>query len=172
MNWPSQKKFAFTIVDDTDKATVENVKPIYDLLARLGIRTTKTVWPIAPSQKGRFGGMTCEDEGYLKWLYRLKDEGFEIAFHGATDHTSLREDTGRSIRLFNKLFGNGQCLYCAHADQLESMYWGEYRLGGVRRIMFQLVMMPLAVLPMIASCDERKMADNTPRSRSARRRSK
>lgn len=138
MNWLNQKKFAFTIVDDTDKATVENVKPIYDFLAKLGIKTTKTVWSIAPSRKGMFGGMTCQDEEYLKWLYNLKDEGFEIAFHGATDHTSYREDTERAIKLLHKFFGDDQFLYCAHAGQEESIYWGTYRLGGARRTIYQL----------------------------------
>ena len=52
MKWPEQRKFAFTIVDDTDKATVENVKPVYDFLAESGIRTTKTAWPI--------GGPICD----------------------------------------------------------------------------------------------------------------
>jgi len=139
MNWANQKKFAFTIVDDTDKATIENVKPIYDLLAELGIKTTKTVWPLAPSQKSNFGGMTCQDEEYLKWLYSLRDEGFEIAFHGATDHTSGREDTERAIEFFHRLFGDEDFLYCAHSGQKESMYWGKYRLGGTRRATYQFV---------------------------------
>lgn len=139
MNWPDQKRFAFTIVDDTDKATIENVKPVYDLLAESGIRTTKTVWLIAPMQKGRFGGMTCQDEEYLEWLCRLREEGFEIAFHGATDHTCRREDTKRAIEIFHKLFGDDQFLYVAHADQAESMYWGKHRLGGVRRLIYQFV---------------------------------
>jgi len=138
MDWPDQKSFAFTIVDDTDKSTIENVKPVYDLLAELSIKTTKTVWPKAPKQKGLFGGMTCEDEEYLKWLYNLKDEGFEIAFHGVTDHTSSREDTIQAIEFFCKLFGNEQFLYCAHAGQDESMYWGKYRLDGMRRIIYQI----------------------------------
>ncbi len=138
MKWPEQKKFAFTVVDDTDKATVENVGPVYDLLAELGIKTTKTVWPIAPSRQERFGGMTCEDAEYIEWLYALKDAGFEIAFHGATDHTSLREDTGRAIEAFHKLFGDDQFLYCAHAGQEESIYWGKYRIGGIRRKVYHL----------------------------------
>lgn len=138
MNWPNQKRFAFTIVDDTDKATIENVKPIYDFFAELNIKTTKTVWPLAPTQKRMFGGMTCQEEKYLEWLYRLKDEGFEIAFHGATDHTSYREDTKRAIKLFIKLFGDDQFLYCAHAGQEESIYLGKYRLGGIRRIIYQV----------------------------------
>lgn len=45
MEWLNGKSFAFTIIDDTDEATVANVKPIYDLLAELGIWTTKTVGP-------------------------------------------------------------------------------------------------------------------------------
>lgn len=138
MEWPEQKKFAFTVVDDTDKATVENVKPVYDLLAESGIKTTKTVWPIAPVPEGRYGGLTCEDAEYLKWLYTLKDKGFEIAFHGATDYTSPREDTGRAIEIFHKLFGNEQFLYCTHADQKEGIYWGNYRISGIRRMIYHL----------------------------------
>lgn len=138
MNWPDQKKFAFTVVDDTDKATVENVKPVYDLLAESGIKTTKTVWPISPCREGRVGGMTCQDAEYLEWLYTLKSEGFEIAFHGPTDHTSRREDTERAIEVFHELFGTDQFLYCAHGGQEESLYWGEYRIGGVCRKIYQL----------------------------------
>jgi len=138
VKWPEQKKFAFTVVDDTDRATVENVKPVYDLLAELGIKTTKTVWPIASDSEEIYGGMTCEDAEYLEWLYTLKDEDFEIAFHGATDQTSMREDTARAIEVFHKLFGNEQFLCCAHADQKENIYWGSYRIGGVRRMIYHL----------------------------------
>ncbi len=48
MEWPSGKKFAFTIIDDTDHGTVSNLKPVYDLLNELGIKTTKTVWVYPP----------------------------------------------------------------------------------------------------------------------------
>ena len=41
--FPHGKRFAFTIVDDTDVATVANVKPLYDLLHELGFRTTKRI---------------------------------------------------------------------------------------------------------------------------------
>jgi hypothetical protein len=34
---PNNKKFAFTILDDTDLSTVENVSPVYRLLAELRI---------------------------------------------------------------------------------------------------------------------------------------
>ncbi len=138
MNWPNQKKFAFTIVDDTDMATLENVKPVYDFLAESGFKTTKTVWALTPGQKAKFGGMTCQDEEYLKWLYGLREQGFEIALHGATDHTSSREDTERAIKIFHRFFGDDDFLYCAHSGQKESIYWGKYRLTGVRRMIYQL----------------------------------
>ncbi len=37
IRFPENKKFAFSIFDDTDGATVDNVRPIYDLLTELKI---------------------------------------------------------------------------------------------------------------------------------------
>ena len=42
--FPDGKRFAFSIVDDTDLTSLERVKPLYELLHRYGFRTTKTVW--------------------------------------------------------------------------------------------------------------------------------
>jgi hypothetical protein len=42
MEWPGGKKFAFTIIDDTDNGTVSNLKPVYDLLNELGSNCTVT----------------------------------------------------------------------------------------------------------------------------------
>ena len=39
MTWPNGKQFAFTIIDDTDKSTVENIKPVYDYLYSHGLKT-------------------------------------------------------------------------------------------------------------------------------------
>ena len=36
IDWPDGKDFAFTIFDDTDLATLENVPPVYELLGGLG----------------------------------------------------------------------------------------------------------------------------------------
>jgi hypothetical protein len=56
VEWPNGKRFAFTIVDDTDDATVQKVRPVYDFLLELGIRSTKTVWPFGPAGKPVTGG--------------------------------------------------------------------------------------------------------------------
>ena len=42
--WPDNKKFAFTIFDDTDRANLENIKIVYDFLNKLGFKTTKSIW--------------------------------------------------------------------------------------------------------------------------------
>ena len=36
------KNFYFTIIDDTDDATLENIRPVYDFLTSKGIFITKT----------------------------------------------------------------------------------------------------------------------------------
>ncbi|MGE4603290.1 MAG: hypothetical protein AAEJ65_10345 [Planctomycetota bacterium] len=52
LSWlPDTKKAAFTITDDTDKSSLITVKAVYDLLAKKGIRTTKTVWPFKPRDR-------------------------------------------------------------------------------------------------------------------------
>src|SRR5579862_1633064 len=96
--WPNGHKFAFTIVDDTDCATIANVKPIYDLLAGLGMRTTKTVW-MFPGHGGEAvrGGATCEEKNYRDWILELQRQGFEIALHNAAPCTSPREVTNLGL---------------------------------------------------------------------------
>ena len=64
VRWPQGKSFAFTIVDDTDESTIENTKPVYDVLAGLGFRTTKTVWPLRPHTKGHYPYGSLEDDRY------------------------------------------------------------------------------------------------------------
>src|SRR5512147_1237268 len=89
--WPQGKRFAFTIVDDTDRSTVENAGPIYNFLSEFGLRTTKTIWPLAPLGPPCTGGQSLEDPEYRRWVLDLRDRGFEIALHGVSDETSTRE---------------------------------------------------------------------------------
>ena len=67
MDFPGGQRFAFTVLDDTDVASVDNVAPVYRLLEDLGMRATKTVWPLAcPEGSPRFDtSQTLEDEAYL-----------------------------------------------------------------------------------------------------------
>ncbi|MEQ9322961.1 MAG: hypothetical protein RIF41_27595, partial [Polyangiaceae bacterium] len=86
MLWPDGKRFAFTVFDDTDRATLDNVREVYALLADLGMRTTKSVWPIKGSNEPTIPGTTCEDDAYRAWTLELQRPGFEIGYHNATFH--------------------------------------------------------------------------------------
>jgi len=139
INWPNGHEFAFTIVDDTDSANLANVKPIYDLLASLGIKTTKTAWVFSGNGSTSDPGKTCEQPDYLAWLLCLQSEGFEIAFHNAAPCTSPRETTLTAITRFRELFGSGEFLACNHGNCGENIYWGDARLSGWRRSVYKLL---------------------------------
>ncbi len=136
--WPEGKDFAFTIFDDTDLQTAENVKPVYDLLEALGFRTTKSVWPIAGTHPARIDGGTCADAPYRAWTRTLQDRGFEIGLHNATYHTSAREKTERALAEFEGLYGHVPRVHANHYRNLEGIYWGDARLTGWRRVAYRV----------------------------------
>ncbi len=136
--YPGGRRFAFTIIDDTDVATVENIRPIYDLLASLGMRTTKTVWPLAWQGSGSnfAGSETLADPHYLEFVHSLVRQGFEIASHGATMESSARSDTMRAHEILRHEFGEYPTVYANHAVNRENIYWGTRRIDDplVRRL--------------------------------------
>lgn len=139
ISWPQGKQFAFTIFDDTDYATVENVKPVYDFLADIGMFSTKSVWPLKGGQVPKVGGSTCEDDRYRQWTLELQRQGFEIGFHNATYHTSSREDTIRGIERFRDIYGNYPGTMANHTGCYEGIYWGSTRLTGINRLAYNLL---------------------------------
>jgi len=138
VRWPNGHKFAFTVVDDTDSATIANVKPVYHLLAGLGMKTTKTAWMFRGEGPATDRGATCEEQQYLEWLLSLQRQGFEIAFHNAAPVTSRREITSLALARFRSLFGNKDILFCNHGGCRENIYWGQARLSGWCRFLYNL----------------------------------
>jgi len=136
MVWPEGKDFAFTIFDDPDFDTVENVAAVYSFLRDIGLRTTKAVWPLRGTGKPKVGGATCEDERYLALILSLKEQGFEIAFHNATHHTSNREQTVLGLQAFHRLFGQDPYSMANHSGCDESIYWGRARISGMQRVLY------------------------------------
>ncbi|HEX9608049.1 MAG TPA: hypothetical protein VF962_12530 [Gemmatimonadaceae bacterium] len=130
--FPQGKRFAFTIVDDTDVATVANVKPVYDLLHELGLRTTKTVWPVGcPEGSPNFStSQTLEDADYRDFAVDLQRRGFEVTWHGATMETSLRVRTIAALQRFHEIFGAYPRIHVNHALNRENVYWGAGRLDS------------------------------------------
>lgn len=140
--YPGGRRFAFTIMDDTDVATVANVGPVYRLLDQLGMRTTKTVWPFACPEGSRdfSSSETLEDPHYLEFVQGLAARGFEIAHHGATMESSPRERTSRSLERFRQLFGAWPRVYANHAYNQENLYWGTARLDDpVLRLLYRRI---------------------------------
>ncbi|MEO8448397.1 MAG: hypothetical protein ABI647_01330 [Gemmatimonadota bacterium] len=119
-------------MDDTDVATVANVRPVYRLLHDLGMRTTKTVWPVGCPEGSRdfSSSETLDDPGYVAFVRELAAEGFEIAYHGATMESSTRDRTERAISRFQELIGAAPRVYANHAYNRENIYWGCDRIDS------------------------------------------
>ena len=72
-------------------------------------------------------------------MYALKDAGFEIGYHNATFCSSLRDETIRGIERFKELFGYYPKTMANHSKNRENIYWGEYRVTGVNRLLYNLL---------------------------------
>lgn len=123
MRWPGNKKFAFTIVDDTDNATLANIKPVYNLLSELNFKTTKTAW-IFPS-RDRFTGSTIQDQEYKNFLKDLQGKGFEIALHGVGSGDFKREEIQEGLKQFKETFRSFPNMHINHAQNSHNLFWGK-----------------------------------------------
>lgn len=130
LTFPDGKRFAFTVFDDTDVATLENVRPVYRLLEELGFRATKTAWPYRWSggRSDYSSSETLEDPHYCEFVVDLQRRGFEIASHGASFEASPRERTLAGMERFREVFGAYPRLHANHAFNRENVYWGVDRL--------------------------------------------
>ena len=138
--WPAGKQFAFTVFDDTDFATRENVQDVYAFLADCGFRTTKSVWVVAGDpHRGECRGQTCDDAEYLQWVRELQARQFEIGFHNGTWHGLPRRELQAALEKFVALFGHDPMTAANHTGVEESIYWGEARLTGWRVPLYGLL---------------------------------
>src|SRR5215469_9730241 len=122
--FPGNKNFAFSIFDDTDQSTLQNIRPVYRLLRDLGFRTTKSVWPLAPAPGARFGGSTLQDRDYLDYV---------------RSGTAPREIIERGFAEFRSRIGEDPSCHANHSDNRENIYWGSSRLSrAVSRFLYNL----------------------------------
>jgi hypothetical protein len=140
---PVGKRFAFSVLDDTDDSTLENVQPVYALLQDLGLRTTKTAWPLDCPEGSRhfFAAETPQEKAYLAFVHELADAGFELAFHGATMESSRRERTLEGLEFLRSEFGCYPRLFCNHGQNRENLYWGSRRFRTAPLRMLSRVLM-------------------------------
>ena len=137
ITWKDGKRFAFTYCDDTDFATLSNIRPVYELLERLGMRTTKLVWISEGDSNGKNPGDTCENREYVDWLLSIKSKGFEIGLHNISCSSSTREQIVHGLDRFKSLFGAYPKLHCNHTGCSDNLYWGDQRLTGWRRRLYR-----------------------------------
>jgi hypothetical protein len=136
--WPDGKRFAFTIFDDPDGQSLAASRLVYRFLADLGLRTTIGVWPLGARREPNSGGETCANAHYLDHVRWLAGEGFEVAWHHATLHTSTREETAEGLDRFRMCFGRDPVSMANHYNG-EALYWGPERLSGIRRSIYRLM---------------------------------
>ena len=131
--YPEGRRFAFTILDDTDDTTQQNGRPIYELLQELGFRTTKTVWALdtpREQQGSYFAAETLRDGPYLAWVRELASAGFEIAFHNASMGSSTRERTLEALEFVAREFPGMPRIHCNHGQNRENLHWGSARYSS------------------------------------------
>lgn len=128
--FPDGKTFAFTVFDDTDLSTVQNVEPVYRFLAEIGMRSTKSVWPLGSVSEGRYGGESLADSEYLRFVRRLQDAGFEIALHGVRNYDSSRNLVGEGLRRYREELGTFPRVHANHSSNRDNIYWGLARLSS------------------------------------------
>jgi hypothetical protein len=128
--FPDGKRFAFSVFDDTDFATLDNVRPVYDFLSDLGFRTTKSVWPLPNHPDGPIGGATLDDDAYRRFILELQDEGFEIGLHNVRNFDANRDTVIRGVHRFRQILGVDPATHCNHISNKENLYWGDLRVNS------------------------------------------
>lgn len=146
--YPDNKRFAFTIFDDTDGSTVANVKPVYDFLDEIGLKTTKSVW-VYPPEAGDPGDCLM-DSGYLDFVSDIARRGFEIGLHNVGDGTFERKRIIEGFEIFRELLGRYPGIHTNHVSNPDNLYWGGQRFEWPVRMAYAAVAMLLKREPMLS----------------------
>jgi len=137
-SFPDNRKFAFSILDDTDLSTVENVGPVYRLLDELGLHTTKSVWPLASTPGARFTGASLQDPQYRDFVLDLRNRGFEIALHNVRNTDSTRREIEWGLEEFRRLVGYYPRVHANHCSNRDNVYWGAARFSTIASDLYGL----------------------------------
>jgi len=128
MNILQKHKFIFTIIDDTDDAFLENIKPIYDLLTEKKIFITKTVW-VYPPRDNVSRGDSLQVPEYLEFIRDIKDKGFEIGLHNVGSGAFTRDEILSGIEEFKDKLGEYPKIHVNHSYNPDSIYGGHKRFN-------------------------------------------
>ncbi len=129
IKFPNGKKFIFTIVDDTDDAFCDKIKPVYDILYKNGLRTTKTVW-VKPVRDPKFSkGDSLENPDYLDFILDIKKKGFEIALHNVGSGDYKRSEILDGLNQYKEILGQNPGLHINHSYNPDNIYCGSKRFS-------------------------------------------
>ena len=121
-------KFRFSIIDDTDDSTLENIKPVYDFLHNKKIYITKTVWVYPPRDK-QYKGDSLQRLKYLNYIRELKEKGFEIALHNVGSGDYTRNEIKNGIEEFKDKLGFYPKIHINHSYNKDNIYCGPKRFS-------------------------------------------
>ena len=127
--FPNNKKFIFTIIDDTDDAFADNIKKVYDVLYENNIITTKTVWVYPLRDIERSKGESLQNINYKKFIIDIRNKGFEIALHNVGSGEYFRDEIISGLNDFNSTIGYFPNLHINHSYNPDNIYCGSKRFS-------------------------------------------
>ncbi len=123
-NYPNNASFAFTIFDDTDESTIDNIRPVYDFLRKIGIITTKSVWPLPTKEHHLYSsGDSLADHAYCTYIQALRKDGFEIALHNVGSGCYVRPEIIKGFEVFKEKLGDYPTIHVNHSSNRDNIYW-------------------------------------------------
>lgn len=130
--YPNGLNFAFSITDDPDGTRLAKVRPIYQYLDSLGMKTTIACWAYTPRElenmpdpDEQMRSETLENNEYRDFLREYQGKGFEISLHTVTSGHDKREATIKGYERFKDVFGSYPEINIMHSKNKENLYWGK-----------------------------------------------
>ena len=126
---PKNKKFIFTIIDDTDDSFCPKINEVYDILYKNGLKTTKTVWvyPVRDIDKSK--GECLQNKDYKNFVLDIKNKGFEIGLHNVGSGEYHREEIIRGLDEYEKILGKKPSVHVNHSYNPDNIYCGPKRFS-------------------------------------------
>lgn len=137
IDWPYGKKFAFTIIDDTDNSYINNIEPVYEWLYKNGLLTTKTVWVY--STRDSTLGTCLHDEKYSSFIKDLNTKGFEIGLHNVGSGNFNRDEIKIGLEWFKGILGFYPKIQINHKSNPDNIYWGSKRFIFPINLLYKLI---------------------------------
>lgn len=126
---PKNKKFIFTIIDDTDDSYMPEISEVYDVLYRNGLKTTKTVWVFPVKDNNRSKGESLKIENYKNFVLDLKSKGFEIGLHNVGSGDFTRDEIINGLQQYEKILGEKPKIHVNHSYNPDNIYCGPKRFS-------------------------------------------